>query len=94
MSFEELKEHDIFLPEENWGELDLSSSVNQPLLLSTLILGVISCGMMVLGHGNTLTWLGAGLFLVFLIGFTLVSNAGIDHQNEVIDDLYERDQGT
>lgn len=94
MSFEELKEHDIFLPEKNWGELDLSSSVNQPLLLSTLILGVVSCAMMVIGAGSTLTWIGTGLFFVFLIGFTLVSNAGIDHQNEIIDDLLERDRGS
>lgn len=92
MSFEELQEHEIFLPEDHWGELDLSSSVNQPLLLSALILGVVSAVMMVMGNGNQLTWIGTGLFFVFLMAFTLVSNAGIDHQNDVVDDVMRDDQ--
>lgn len=85
MSFEELQEHDIFLPKNHWDELDLSSSVNEPLLLSTLIFGAVSCGMMVFGQGGTLTWIGSGLFFLFMIAFTLVSNAGIDYQNDVVD---------
>jgi len=92
MSYEELQDHDIFLPENHWGELDLSSSVNQPLLLSTLVLGVVSCVIMVYGEGNYLTWIGTGLFFVFLVSFTLVSNAGIDHQNNVVDDVMRDDE--
>lgn len=85
MSYEDLKEHNIFLPEEHWDELELSSSVNQPLLLLTIIVGLTACTLMVLGKGSILTWIGAGLFFVFLFFFTLVSNTGIENQNDTVD---------
>lgn len=89
MSYEDLEEHNIFLPEEHWDELDLSSSVNQPLLLLTVAVGVVACILMVLGGGSTLTWIGAGLFLIFLLSFTIVSNAGINNQNNTVDEVME-----
>ncbi len=92
MSYEDLEEHNIFLPEEHWDELDLSSSVNQPLLLFTIILGLVSCALMVIGGGDALTWIGAGLFFVFLYSFTWVSNAGIENQNETVDKVMEKDR--
>lgn len=87
MAYEDLEEHNIFLPEEHWDELDLSSSVNQPLLLLAITVGAVSCALMVIGTGDLLTWIGAGLFLVFLIAFTIVSNAGIDNQNERVNEV-------
>lgn len=87
MSYNDLKEHNIFLPEEHWNELDLSSSVNQPLLLLTMIIGITACVLMVIGAGQSLTWIGAGLFVGFLYAFTWVSNAGIDKQNDVVDEV-------
>lgn len=89
MAYEDLEEHNIFLPEEHWDELDLSSSVNQPLLLFTIIVGIASCVLMVIGAGRTLTWIGAGVFIVFLITFTLISNTGIVNQNEKVNKLME-----
>lgn len=91
MSYEDLEKHNIFLPEEHWDELDLSSSVNQPLLLLTLIVGISSCIFMVLGGGNIFTWIGAGLFFVFLYSFTWVSNAGIENQNDIVDHVMENE---
>lgn len=91
MSYEDLEEHNIFLPEEHWDELDLSSSVNQPLLLLTIIIGLGSCSLMVAGGGNMLTWVGAGLFVVFLYSFTWVSNAGIENQNETVNEVMRED---
>ncbi|MCF7804941.1 MAG: hypothetical protein K9N46_03655 [Candidatus Marinimicrobia bacterium] len=91
MSYEDLEEHNIFLPEEHWDELDLSSSVNQPLLLLTILIGLLACTLMVLGSGESLTWMGAGLFIIFLYAFTLVSNTGIDNQNRTVDEVMEED---
>jgi len=91
MSYEDLKEHNIFLPEEHWDELDLSSSVNQPLLLLTILIGLLACTLMVLGGGESLTWMGAGLFIIFLYTFTLVSNTGIENQNRTVDEVMEED---
>lgn len=90
MSYEDLEEHNIFLPEEHWDELDLSSSVNQPLLLLTIIIGLVSCALMVIGGGTMLTWIGAALFFVFLYSFTWVSNAGIENQNETVDNVMKK----
>lgn len=91
MSYKDLEEHNIFLPEEHWDELDLSSSVNQPALFATLILGIASCTCMVMGSGTTLTWIGVGLFVVFLYLFTWVSNTGIEKQNETVDHVMQND---
>jgi len=87
MSYEDLQDHDIFLPEEVWGKVDLSSSVNELALTLVYLLGVTSCVLMVIGGGDMLTWLGVLGFLVFMVLFTLVSNAGIEHQNQVIEEL-------
>lgn len=92
MSYEDLEEHNIFLPEEHWNELDLSSSVNQTVLFITIVTGIASCILMVLGAGGTLTWIGAGIFFAFLISFTLISNTGINNQNEKIKNLMREDE--
>lgn len=90
MSFEDLKEHDIFLPKDEWGELDLHTSVNVPVLVATFVLGAVSGAFMAIGGGRLLTWIGAGLFIVFMFSFALVSNAGIETQNRRIEALHER----
>lgn len=89
MAYEDLEEHNIFLPEDHWDELDLSSSVNQPLLLFTMIVGIAACFLMVIGAGGTITWIGAGVFIVFLISFTFISNTGIENQNEKVNQMME-----
>jgi len=87
MSYEDLKERNIFLPEEHWDELDLSSSVNQPLLFSSLAAGVTACVLMAIGGGQTLTWIGGGLFIIFLVSFTFISINGINNQNKTVDEV-------
>lgn len=89
MSYKDLKKHNIFLPEEHWDELDLSSSVNQPLLLLSIITGLVAAVLMVIGEGTALSWWGAGLFIIFFYSFTLVSNTGIEKQNEIVDKVMD-----
>lgn len=89
MSYEDLKEHNVFLPEPVWGKVDLTASVNQVLLTLVLLTGVGSCVMMWIGNGSTLTWWGTVLFILFLYAFLWVSNSGIESQNEEIDELIE-----
>lgn len=89
MSYEDLKQHDIFLPESEWGELDLSTSVSLPALIATLVTGAAGCVLMVVGDGSLLTWIGAALFIVFMFAFALVSNAGIERQDRRIKELHE-----
>lgn len=89
MSYEDLENHNIFLPEAVWGEADLHTTVNQPLVLGILLFGGASCGLMVFGRGHDLTWAGMVLFWAFMMLFTIVSNAGIESQNDEIDSLIE-----
>jgi len=92
MSYDDLKQHNIFLPQKHWDELDLSSSVNQPLLLLTMLIGIAACVLMVIGEGHGLTWMGGGLFIIFLISFTIVSVTGIEKQNDTVDHVMENDE--
>lgn len=90
MSYEDLEKHNVFLPEDVWGKVDLSASVNQVLLSGVMLLGIVACVLMWWGHDRWPTWLGAGLFVAFMYLFTFVSNRGIDHQNEEIDRLIQK----
>ncbi len=88
MSYEDLKEHGIFLPEKEWGELDLATSVNLPALVVTFVVGIVSCVLMAIGGGHLWTWIGAGAFIIFIYAFALISNAGIDRQNRRVDEMH------
>lgn len=89
MSYEDLEDHNVFLPEEVWGKTDLTASVNQVLLTLVMMMGIGGCLLMWWGGGSTLTWVGAVLFIVFMYAFMWVSNTGIEHQNRDVDELIE-----
>lgn len=89
MSYEHLKQHDIFLPREHWGEVDLGSSTAPWTVLLAAALAAGSVILMVVGAGAALTWLGAGLFMVFLYGYAVLSSRAIDSQNRRIRELME-----
>jgi hypothetical protein len=44
---------------------------------------------MVVGAGAALTWLGAGLFVIFLYGYAVISSRAVDGQNRQIESLVE-----
>jgi hypothetical protein len=88
MSYEELKERDIFLPEEEWGKADLHTSVNLAPFGIALAVGILGCLLMALGGGSLQTWIGAVLYMGFMIGFALVSSRAVDRQNERVDALH------
>ena len=73
MSLEDLENAGILLPREEWGTRDLSTSVNKPLLVVAGIIAIAACGLMYMGDGGPLTWLGGAVYLVDLVGFTWLS---------------------
>ena len=73
MSLEDLENAGILLPREEWGTRDLSTSVNKPLLVVAGIIAIAACGLMYMGDGRPLTWLGGAVYLVDLVGFTCLS---------------------
>lgn len=87
MSLDELKQQDLLLPEEHWSKIDLHTSVNKTALAAVLCLGLASVALMVMGQGRWVTWLGALLFVVFMILFTFVSMIGVDRQTRLLQEL-------
>lgn len=73
MSLDDLEKAGILLAREEWGTRDLSTSVNKPLLVVTGIVAIVACGLMYMGDGGPLTWLGGAVYLVDLVGFTWLS---------------------
>ncbi len=80
MSLKDLREAGVLLPQEEWGTHDLHSTVNRPALLLTGLLGVAAIASMYLGGGRTLTFIGAGLFVVFMGCITYLSLKAVDAQ--------------
>jgi len=87
MSYEELKERDIFLPEDEWGKADLQTSVSLTPFGLALGAGILGCALLAMGGGSLETWLGAILFIGFMIGFAVVSSRAVDRQNARVDAL-------
>jgi len=82
MSFEELEKRGIFLPKDEWGEVELASSANPWLLAALGFVLIASCVAMILGGGGGWTWIGAGAFVVGLWAYLWVMTLGIDRQAE------------
>lgn len=80
MSFEELEKRGIFLPEDEWGKVELASSANPWLLAAISLTAIAACIAMVVGGGGAWTWIGAGAFVLGLWAYLLVMVLGIDRQ--------------
>jgi len=85
VSYDELEERGIFLPEEHWGESELTRPASPWLLAVLGSLAALACVAMVVGQGRVLTWLGCGAFIVLLWAFTFVTGRTIDRQNRRIE---------
>lgn len=90
MSFEHMQERGVFLPEEQWGEMDLSTSGHPVLVLLSFAIAVGSCVLMVWGGGGPVTWLGGTLFVIFLVGYAWLEARAIEDQNETVRRLGKR----
>lgn len=82
MTLDDLRDAGVLLPEERWGEPDLHTTMSRP---GTIAAGVVAVGSgiaMYAGHGSATTWIGAGLFLADLFGFTWLAMRAIDAQRK------------
>lgn len=81
MSLEDLQEAGVLLPEEEWGERALDSTMSRVGILATgAVAGLATVGMY-LGGGGGWTWISAGIFLVDLFGFTALAWRAVNVQN-------------
>ncbi|MDX1622701.1 MAG: hypothetical protein R3199_01815 [Gemmatimonadota bacterium] len=82
MTLEDLQSAGVVLPEEEWGERELTTTVSKPGTIATAAVAVATGLMMYLGGGEALTWIGGGLFLVDLLAFTWLVIRAVDLQAE------------
>jgi hypothetical protein len=80
MSIEDLREQGVLLPEEEWGEHRLETTVPLVPVAVGYVTAVLSLVAMYVGGGGTLTWIGAGTFLVALYTLTWMCDRAVLRQ--------------
>ena len=80
MSLKHLQKAGMLLPEEEWGRHDLHTSVNKPMLVAALAVGLGSVIAMCVGAGGALTFLAGGVFILFMIWITHISIKAVNVQ--------------
>ena len=91
MSMKDLEEMGILLPENKWGQSDLHTTVDKIQLGASglLALGAVILGYM--GNGGLLTWVGVGMFFIFVAWFTRISLKAVEVQNDQVEDFLRGD---
>jgi Flp pilus assembly protein TadB len=82
MSLDDLREHGVLLPEDEWGEHRLQTTVSQLPLAAAFLLAVAAVVVIYLGGGGTWTWIGLATFLVALYGIVWICDRAILRQRE------------
>jgi hypothetical protein len=86
MSLDDLERAGVTLPREEWGKREVRSTVNKPLFVAAAALAVGAGLLMYFGDGRFATWLGAGLFLLALLGATSISLLAVSRQSQATAD--------
>jgi len=82
MSLDELRDQGILLPEDEWGEHDLETTVARGPLLVALLLAVAGLVAAFVGDGAWPTWVGVGLFLAGLYLATVLCDRAVERQRQ------------
>lgn len=82
MTLEDLREHGVLLPEEEWGEHELETTVPEWPLLGAFLAAALLWVLAYLGGGGMLTALAVTGFLVLLFAVTWICDRAILRQRE------------
>lgn len=95
LSLKDLRQLGVLLPREEWGEHEMSTTVNKSAMAAIMLIGVIALLLMYFGNGKVLTFVGVGVFLVFMWQITRISLTAIEKQDrrfrETRDEIAEND---
>ncbi len=82
MSLEELQDQGVLLPEDEWGEHHLTTTVSRWGLLAALLVAAGALALAYLGDGGGWTWAGVALFLVAFFAATVLCDRAVERQRE------------
>lgn len=89
MSLEDLKEQGILIPEEEWGEHRLKTTVPQVAFAILFLISVAGCVMAYYGDGNSLTWIGIVVFFVAFFVMIWLNDRAVTRQRERFEKEHE-----
>ena len=82
MSVRDLRQLGVLLPQEEWGQHDLTTTVNKKALAAVMLVGIIALLLMYFGDGKLVTFIGIGVFMIFMWQITRISLEAIERQAE------------
>lgn len=82
MTLEDLREHGVLLPEEEWGSHRLETTVPEWPLAGAFLVAAASLVAAYLGDGGPLTWIGVVVFLVAIYLVTWLVDRAVMQQRE------------
>ena len=91
MTLEDLREHGILLPEEEWGTHRLATTTPRVPFLLALIVAVASWVVALWGEGGLATWMGIAAFIVtFFVITWMLDRAVLRQRRRVRSERKER----
>ena len=82
MTMEDLRDHGVLLPEDEWGAHRLETTVPEWPLAAMLLAAAVLWVVAFLGDGGTATWIAVGGFLVLVFAVTWICDRAIRSQRE------------
>ena len=82
MTMDDLREHGVLLPEEEWGAHRLETTVPEWPLAAARLGAAALWVVAYLGDGGTATWIAVAGFLVLLFAVTWTCDRAVRRQRE------------
>lgn len=82
MSIEDLEQHGVLLPKEEWGTHKLKTTISKTPLLLSFLASIVGCILTYFGDGNMWTWIGIGLFFIAFFFVIILSDWAIRRQRK------------
>jgi membrane protein implicated in regulation of membrane protease activity len=82
MTMEDLREHGVLLPEEEWGTHRLETTVPEWPLAVMLLAAAVLWVVAYLGDGGTSTWIAIGGYLILVFAVTWICDRAVRGQRE------------
>lgn len=92
MSIEDLKEQKILLPEKEWGEHRLTTTISQIPLLITFLGAIAGCVLAYTGDGDTWTWVGVVLFFLSFYAVVVLCDRAVVKQRERMQEESQKEE--